>query len=55
MALSEEILKIIVCPKCKGDLDYKKDENRLLCHNCRLAFKVEDDIPVLLLDEAESF
>nr|MBN2278579.1 Trm112 family protein [candidate division Zixibacteria bacterium] len=55
MALSDRLLEIIVCPKCKGELTYKKDENRLNCQSCRLAFRVENDIPVLLIDEAESF
>ncbi len=54
MALSDEILSIIVCPKCKGELEYDSDKNKLTCENCRLVFRVEDDIPVLLLDEAES-
>ncbi len=54
MALSEEILSIIVCPQCKGELQYERNKNRLACDNCRLVFRVEDDIPVLLIDEAES-
>jgi len=55
MALSERLLEIIVCPKCKGELTYKKEENKLNCDSCRLAYRVEEDIPVLLIDEAESF
>lgn len=43
----------LVCPKCKGKLDYKEDDNRLICGVCQLAFRITDDIPVLLLDEAE--
>jgi len=54
MALSDEILSIIVCPRCKGELKYDIDNNKLTCENCRLIFRVEGDIPVLLLDEAES-
>lgn len=53
MALSDEILSIIVCPKCKGELKYEESANKLTCNNCRLAYRVEDDIPVLLIDEAE--
>ena len=54
MALSEKLLEILVCPKCKGPLDYDKGNNKLICNSCRLKFKIEDDIPVLLIDEAES-
>jgi len=55
MALPEKLLKIIVCPKCKGELVYLEQECKLKCESCRLLYRVEGDIPVLLLDEAESF
>jgi uncharacterized protein len=54
MGLSKELQKIIVGPKCKGELEYEKDNNKLKCESCRLAYKIVDDIPVLLVDEAES-
>ncbi|HDL04113.1 MAG: Trm112 family protein [Candidatus Zixiibacteriota bacterium] len=54
MTLSKALLKIIVCPKCKGELEYKSNENKLICNGCRLSFRVEDEIPVLLIEEAES-
>ncbi len=52
MSLAPELLEILVCPKCKGDLEYRPDEQVLVCAVCRLAFPVEDDIPVMLIDEA---
>jgi uncharacterized protein YbaR (Trm112 family) len=52
MPLSPEILKIICCPKCKGDLEYKKDKEVLICKSCELVYKIEDDIPIMLIDEA---
>lgn len=52
MMIPKEILEVIACPKCKGDLEYKKD---LFCRKCRLKFKVEDDVPNMLLDEAKTF
>jgi len=55
MALSPELLEIIVCPKCKGPLTYLADRSRLNCESCRLSFKVEDDIPILLVEEAENY
>jgi uncharacterized protein YbaR (Trm112 family) len=53
MSLPDELLEILVCPKCKGDLEYRTDPRELLiCHACRLAYRVEDEIPVMLIDEA---
>ena len=53
--LAEEILNILACPKCKGDLQYDKENNILICHPCRLKYLVKDDIPIMLIDEAEHF
>jgi uncharacterized protein YbaR (Trm112 family) len=57
MPLDEELLEILVCPKCKGELEYRnaEGEEALLCHACRLRYAVEDGIPIMLIDEAESF
>jgi len=55
MSLDEDLLEILVCPKCKGELEYRPDEEALLCHECRLRYEVEDDIPIMLIDEAEEF
>ena len=52
MSLAPELLEILVCPKCKGDLEYRTDPERLVCHACRLVYPVEDGIPVMLIDEA---
>ena len=53
MALSEDLLSILVCPTCKGDLQYNRDENHLTCPACRLRYRIVDDIPVMLPDQAE--
>jgi len=53
--LSKELLDILACPKCKGDLIYHADKDELVCQACRLIYKVKDDIPVMLIEEAESF
>lgn len=52
MTLDPELLAILVCPKCKGDLEHRTDPEVLVCHVCRVAYRVEDDIPVMLIDEA---
>jgi len=53
--LNEKLLDVLACPKCKGDLEYRKEENQLICNKCRLRFRIEDDIPIMLIDEAEKF
>lgn len=52
MPISKELLDILACPKCKGDLIYKEAESALICGKCRLMYPVKDDIPVMLIDEA---
>lgn len=53
MALSPELLQILVCPRCKGDLVYRPEVPALDCAACKLRYRVEDDIPVMLLEEAK--
>ena len=53
MALDQELLEILVCPKCKGTVVYQQERDRLICHPCRLAYPIRDDIPVMLEDEAD--
>ena len=51
--LDQSFLDILVCPKCHGKLDYSGENEKLRCWACRLAYRVEDDIPIMLIDEAE--
>lgn len=53
MALSSILLSKLVCPKCKGPLEYREKESALACGACKLKFEVRDDIPVMLLAEAK--
>ncbi len=53
--LSEELLEILACPQCKGELEYDKESENLTCHTCRLRYEVKDDIPIMLVEEAEKF
>lgn len=52
--MDARLLEILVCPVCKGPLDYRKAEQELVCKACRLAYPVKDDIPVMLEEEARS-
>lgn len=53
--LKKELLDILACPKCKGDLEYNKKDQKLICHGCRLKYDIQDDIPIMLIDEAERY
>jgi len=57
VSLPAALLDMLVCPKCKGALEYRRQPlpEQLVCHACRLIYAVEDDIPIMLIDEAKSF
>ncbi len=46
------LLQLLVCPRCKGPLDMRAQEQRLDCQNCRVGYPVRDGIPIMLVDEA---
>jgi uncharacterized protein len=54
MSLSPQLREILVCPKCRGELDHQQagGEESLVCPACRLRYAVRDDIPIMLIDEA---
>ncbi len=52
MPIDKELLAILACPKCKGDIRLAKDGNGLVCEACRLLYEIRDNIPVMLIDEA---
>lgn len=55
MSLAPELLRILVCPKCKGALEHRLGPPEvLICRSCRLVYEVQDGIPVMLIDEATS-
>lgn len=54
MAIPDELKEILVCPKCKGELDFRESANDIVCHACKLVYRVEDDIPVMVIDEAKA-
>ncbi|MFC1558777.1 Trm112 family protein [candidate division KSB1 bacterium] len=69
--LDNALLEILACPKCKGkkisrdengnetsediELEYDKGNQKIICNTCRLKYKIENNIPVMLIEEAESF
>ena len=52
--MDARLLEILVCPVCKGPLEYRKAVAELVCKPCRLAYQIKDDIPVMLESEARS-
>lgn len=51
-AVPQQLLEILVCPKCRGELEYREKESALLCHHCKVKYEVRDGIPIMLIDEA---
>lgn len=53
MTVSKELLDILVCPKCKGDIYLTDGKDGLICDQCRLLYEIKDDIPIMLIEEAK--
>ncbi len=52
MAISKELLGILACPKCKGEISLTDKEDGLICDRCRLLYPIRDGIPIMLIEEA---
>jgi uncharacterized protein YbaR (Trm112 family) len=52
MAISKELLDILVCPLCKTPVELQPDRNGLKCVQCKRVYPIRDDIPVMLVEEA---
>ena len=53
MAVSKELLEILVCPKCKKEVYLNEKKDGLICKACALFYEIRDDIPIMLVDEAK--
>jgi hypothetical protein len=53
MAISQELLDILVCPLCKAPVKLTADRQGLKCAQCRRVYPIQHDIPVMLVDEAK--
>jgi uncharacterized protein len=47
-----ELIELLVCPACHGDIQYKDRRNLIICTKCGLQYPVRDNIPIMLIDEA---
>ena len=54
MALEKTLLDILVCPICKENLTYQQDKQELICFVDKLAFPIEDDIPIMIPEMARN-
>jgi uncharacterized protein YbaR (Trm112 family) len=54
MPISQDLLDILACPKCKGVLRLTANPEGLACDACKLRYPIREDIPIMLIDEAES-
>ena len=55
--MDNELLSILACPKCRGQLSLLRRDNAdagLECAACAVVYPIRDDIPVLLVEEAAS-
>jgi uncharacterized protein YbaR (Trm112 family) len=53
MTINKELLDILVCPQCKGEIYLNATEDGLICDRCKLLYEIKDDIPIMLIDEAK--
>jgi uncharacterized protein YbaR (Trm112 family) len=53
MGISKELLEILACPQCKGDLRLNPAKDGLICDRCRLLYEIREEIPIMLIDEAK--
>jgi len=51
--ISNELLDILACPKCKGPVEMTEKKDGLICMTCKLLYEIRDDIPIMLIDEAK--
>ncbi len=53
MAISQDLLSVLACPKCKGEVRLTEKQDGLVCEACKLVYPIKDEIPVMLIDEAK--
>jgi hypothetical protein len=52
LKIQKDLLDILACPQCKGDLRLNEEETGLICDTCKLLYEIRDGIPVMLIEEA---
>ena len=49
--IDQDLIDVLVCPACKGDVELRDD--KIVCLGCSRKYPIKDDIPIMLVDEAE--
>ncbi len=52
--INQELLDILVCPKCKKQVQLNEQRDGLICMTCKLIYEIRNDIPIMLIDEARA-
>ncbi len=55
MAVAQELIDIVACPKCKGKVKLVEDGSGFACAGCKLLYLIQDDIPNFLVEEARGW
>lgn len=50
--ITQELLDILACPKCKKQVQLNGQRKVLICSDCKLSYEIKNDIPIMLIDEA---
>jgi len=53
MSINQELLAILACPNCRGEVLLQESSQGLVCNSCRLCYPIEEEIPVMLVEEAK--
>lgn len=50
--VNQDLLDILICPKCKGEIRLASNNEYVICDKCSLAYKLDNDMPIMLIDSA---
>lgn len=51
--IEKQLIDILICPKCKGNIRLSKKRDYIICDTCSLAYVIDNDIPLMLIDSAK--
>lgn len=50
--IDKELLDILICPKCKGNIKLHNNDKYIICEKCNLAYYIDENMPIMLIDKA---
>jgi hypothetical protein len=53
MPIAPELIELLACPKCKGEVRLVEAKGGFVCESCKLLYAIEDDIPNFIIEEAK--